>query len=143
MRGFQLWINLPAREKMKPAAYRDVQPEAIPLVGMAGGVQVKVIAGVLAVDGESVAGPVQGISTAPLFLDVRLPAGARFTNPLPAGHNAFVYPYEGRVDIGATDEAHALAAHEAGVLAAGDQVEVSAPGAVSYTHLTLPTSALV
>ncbi len=48
MRGFQLWINLPAKEKMKPAAYRDIQPDTIPVVELAGGVRVKVIAGTLA-----------------------------------------------------------------------------------------------
>ncbi|WP_291992550.1 pirin family protein [Candidatus Accumulibacter sp. ACC003] len=136
MRGFQLWINLPAREKMKAAAYRDVQPEEIPLVTMAGGVEVRVIAGALLVDGENVLGPIQGISTEPLFLDVRLPAGASFSNPLATGHNAFVYPYEGQLSIGAADEASVLAAHQAGVLSAGERVEIRADdGAAAFLLL--------
>ncbi|WP_374681214.1 pirin family protein [Accumulibacter sp.] len=123
MRGFQLWINLPAREKMKPAAYRDIPPEAIPRVTLAGRVEVKVIAGVLTVDAQTIAGPIHGISTEPLFLDVRLSAGASFAQPLPAGHNAFLYPYEGRLGVGASDERRALAAHEAGILSTADVVE--------------------
>jgi len=53
MRGFQLWINLPAREKMKAPAYRDIQPDEIPLVAWPGGGRVKVIAGTLVVDGRA------------------------------------------------------------------------------------------
>src|SRR5574337_585180 len=55
MRGFQLWINLPAKDKMKPAGYRDIQPEEIPVVPLAGGGRVKVIAGTLQLDGRSIA----------------------------------------------------------------------------------------
>ena len=129
MRGFQLWINLPAREKMKPAAYRDIQPEEIPRVALPAGVEVKVIAGALSVDDETVAGPIQGISTEPLFLDLRLPVGARLTIPLPAGHNAFIYPYEGQLGVGASDERRTLATHEAGVLSTGTEVELLDVGA--------------
>jgi redox-sensitive bicupin YhaK (pirin superfamily) len=122
MRGFQLWINLPGREKMKPAAYRGIPSEAIPRVMLAGGVEVKVIAGALTVGAQTIAGPIQGISTEPLFLDVRLPAGTSFAQPLPAGHNAFLYPYEGRLGVGASDERRALAAHEAGILSPAEVV---------------------
>src|SRR5215475_5369945 len=58
MRGFQLWINLPAREKMKPAGYRDIQPSEIPVVALPGGGTAKVIAGTLSVDGQATAGPI-------------------------------------------------------------------------------------
>ncbi len=131
LRGFQLWINLPAREKMRPAAYRDIQPEEIPRAELPGGGSVKVIAGTLETAGDSVAGPIQGLSTAPLFLDVRLPAGGSFVHRLPADHNAFLYPYEGAVGIGAAGSARSLQSHEAGILSAGDGIELSAaaPGA--------------
>lgn len=122
MRGFQLWINLPAREKMKPASYRDIAPEAIVCLTLAGGGELKVIAGTLTVDGCHVAGPIQGISTEPLFIDVRLPAGAVFACPLATGRNAFAYVYEGGLSIGSPGDARALAAHQAGVLSAGDEV---------------------
>ncbi|MFZ1910618.1 MAG: pirin family protein [Burkholderiales bacterium] len=122
MRGFQLWINLPAREKMKPAGYRDLQPEEIPSMALAGGGRAKVIAGTLLQDGASTPGPIQGLATEPLYLDIELPAGATFSHPVAAGHNAFVYPFEGSVSIGARE----LRAHGAGVLGAGDGVEVRA-----------------
>src|SRR5580765_1651084 len=61
MRGFQLWINLPAKEKMKPAGYRDIQADEIPVVTLPGGARVKVIAGTLNVDGVITPGPIQGV----------------------------------------------------------------------------------
>src|SRR6202140_3086804 len=77
MRGFQLWLNLPSKEKMKPAGYRDIPAGEIPLVKLASGAGVKVIAGTLTLDGASPSGPVNGgganLSTDPLSLDVRLP----------------------------------------------------------------------
>jgi len=126
MRGFQLWINLPAAEKMKPAAYRDIRPEEIPQAALPGGGEARVIAGSITVDGHEVAGPVQGLSTEALYIDVRLPAGGHFDQAVAAGHNAFVYAYEGNLAIGPADDRRALAAQDAGVLAAGECVEISA-----------------
>ncbi len=126
MRGFQLWINLPANEKMKPAGYLDIQSEDIPLVHLVNGSTVKVIAGTANLDGKSVAGPIQGLTTAPLFLDVHLPVGQTFSQLIPEGHNAFIYPYEGNVKIGAENELRLLEAQTAGVLSNGDCVEVRA-----------------
>lgn len=126
MRGFQLWINLPAREKMKPAAYRDIQAEDIPRVELSGGGAAKVIAGVLDVDGRHIAGPIQGLSTAPLFLDVHLPAGVRFSHPVPPEHNAFIYPYEGRLAVGPGEATRPLKSHEAGVLSPGESIDILA-----------------
>jgi redox-sensitive bicupin YhaK (pirin superfamily) len=131
MRGFQLWINLPAREKMKPASYRDIAPEAIPTLDSAAGGQVRVIAGTLAAEGKTVAGPIQGIVTEPLFIDVRLPAGAAFACQLPDGHTAFVYAYEGGLAIGGADDERLLATHDAGVLSVGGEVSVRADGAAA------------
>src|SRR5271166_1704282 len=78
MRGFQLWINLPAREKMRPASYRDIQADAIPVVHLAEGGRVKVIAGRFVQNGAATVGPIAGRATEPLFLDVTLAPGARF-----------------------------------------------------------------
>jgi len=125
MRGFQLWVNLPAREKMKPAAYRDIQPEEIPAAALPGGGLVRVLAGAARVDGKEVPGPIQGLSTAPLFLDVRLPAGGRFVQPVAADHNVFVYPYEGAVRVGPAGEERPLESRAAGLLSLGDEVEIS------------------
>jgi redox-sensitive bicupin YhaK (pirin superfamily) len=119
MRGFQLWLNLPAKEKMKPAAYRDVPSRDIPVVDW-NGAQAKIIAGRLG----ATAGPIEGGSTDPHYFDVRLAPGAAFEAPLPAGHNAFVYPYEGEALVGV--ERKPLARRAAGLLSDGEGVRVEA-----------------
>jgi len=126
MRGFQLWINLPAKEKMKPAGYRDIPAAQIPVAPLAGGGSVRVIAGTLEIDGRAVAGPMQGLSTEPLYFDVELPAGGAFAHPVKPGHNAFLYVYEGDVEAGPAGPSRALKTHSAGVLADGDRIEVKA-----------------
>jgi redox-sensitive bicupin YhaK (pirin superfamily) len=144
MRGFQLWLNLPAKEKMKPAAYRDIPSREIPVVQLPGGGEAKVIAGALEVAGAATAGPVNGpvngagaqLSTDPLYVDVRLPAGAVFSAPIPAGHNAFLYLYEGSAVIGAEGAARPLPHRAAGVLSDGDSVRVRAnAGGVQFLLL--------
>jgi quercetin 2,3-dioxygenase len=130
MRGFQLWINLPSAEKMKPASYRDVPAGEVPLVKLPLGGEVKVIAGTLELGGETINGPVNGsaakLSTDPLYLDIRLPAGAQFSAPVAAGHSTFVYAYEGSALIGASEAAKPLLHRAAGVLSDGDSVRIVA-----------------
>jgi redox-sensitive bicupin YhaK (pirin superfamily) len=126
MRGFQLWINLPAREKMKPAGYRDIDPAEIPIIALSGGGRAKLIAGTLESDGSKVTAPIQGLATDPLYVDVELPAGAVFTQALSSERNAFIYVFEGSANVGAAAAARTLATHSAGVLGVGDQVEVRA-----------------
>lgn len=125
MRGFQLWINLPAVEKMKPASYRDIPVAEIPVADFDGG-KVKVIAGEFAAETGEVVGPIQGLTTAPVFYDVELSAGKSFETELPTTHNAFVYSYEGSVGIGEGDAERVLPAQAAGVLSAGDRVRIVA-----------------
>ena len=93
LHGFQLWINLPAAEKMKAPAYADIPAERIPEAELPGGGRVRVLAGRWSGSGGPLDGPVQGISTAPLFLDLRLPAGTALEAPLETDHNALLYPY--------------------------------------------------
>ena len=93
MAGFQLWVNLAARDKMQPPAYRDIPPDDVPVVLLAGGVSVRVIAG----EALGVRGAVTRPTTEPIVLDIVLPAGRSFDAVLPAGHNAFVYVYGGGV----------------------------------------------
>ena len=118
MRGFQLWINLPAREKMKPAFYRDIQPDQLPVINLASGGFVKVIAGSVNIEAQAVQGPIQGLSTEPMYLDIKLPAGAGVSFDVPAGHHAFVYVYEGKVQVG--DKV--VNNHCAGILSDGDKI---------------------
>ncbi len=95
MEGFQLWLNLPARDKMTSPWYRDFAAADLPGFVTDAGVAVTVIAG----QSHGVAGAVTREATAPLYLDLHLPAGARFAQALPAGHHAFVYVYRGAVRI--------------------------------------------
>jgi redox-sensitive bicupin YhaK (pirin superfamily) len=94
MRGFQLWINLPAKDKMKPASYRDLQASEIPEVALPGGGKVRLIAGAYG----SATAPVKPGATDATYFDVHLPAGATFTHKVPDGYNAFAYVYEGELD---------------------------------------------
>lgn len=101
MRGFQLWVNLPAKDKLTAPRYQDIAPERIPEVPITGGGVVRVIAGTLARDGgDVIRGPVDGIATEPLYLDVSLPTGAVFETVLPDGHTAFIYVFEGQAQLG-------------------------------------------
>ena len=98
MEGFQLWLNLPARDKMARPYYRDIPSESIPEFVTPQGVRVRVIAG----SSHGVAGAVQREHTEPLYLDVHLPAGTRFVQPIPPAHHAFTYTYRGTVLVGGT-----------------------------------------
>ena len=95
MEGFQLWLNLPARDKLCPPWYRDFGAAELPRFTTAAGVGVTVIAG----RSHGVTGAVTREGTAPLYLNLHLPAGARFEQALPPGHNAFVYVYRGEVAV--------------------------------------------
>ncbi len=117
MWGFQLWVNLPAKDKMTAPRYQEIDPEEIPEIEV-GGARVRVIAGRIG----TTEGPISAVATDPTYLDVALPAGASFVHELPAQHNAFVYPFEGSVEIGAEKVARGRVA----VLSHGDRVEVSA-----------------
>jgi len=124
MRGFQLWINLPSREKMKPAAYRDIPAREIPIVVLDGGGELRVIAGTFSQPSVTTAGPISGLSTEPLYFDLRLPATGSAVIPIPRGHNAFLYVYEGDAVVG--EDARALPFRAAGLLTPGDAVRIEA-----------------
>ena len=98
MEGFQLWLNLHSADKMREPWYRDIEAAEIPRLTLPG-VEVRVIAG----HSHGVAGAVQRATTEPLYLDLHLDAGARFEQPLPAGHNAFLYVYRGALRAGDTE----------------------------------------
>jgi redox-sensitive bicupin YhaK (pirin superfamily) len=116
MQGFQLWVNLPAKDKMTAPRYQDIDPKDIPSLDLDGGVRVKVIAG--EVNGTK--GAVDTGVTEPTYLDVVLPAGASFAHPVKLGHNAFVYVYDGSVSVGDRK----LTKTELGVLSDGEDIEV-------------------
>lgn len=96
MEGFQLWLNLSAKDKMREPWYRDIQSEDIPEFITPEGVAVRVIAG----SSHGIAGAMQREITEPLFLDLHLPAGTSFAQALQPAFNAFVYVYRGEIKIG-------------------------------------------
>ncbi|MGH8770770.1 MAG: pirin family protein [Burkholderiales bacterium] len=114
MGGFQLWVNLPARDKMTEPRYQDIAPEKIPEVEAGQGARVRVIAG----EFNDVAGPVQAVATEPLYLDVRLAPNSSLPAEVPESHNAFIYVYEGEIGAGGAQ----LARGELGVFGAGGSV---------------------
>lgn len=119
MRGFQLWVNLPAKLKMSAPGYQEFEAEAIPVEARDGGVSVKVISGVT--DGGT-AGPIGGGAVDALYFDVALPAGTRFVEPVGADRNAMLAVYEGQVRVagGAIDALSGV------FLGQGDTVAVEA-----------------
>jgi redox-sensitive bicupin YhaK (pirin superfamily) len=122
MRGFQLWVNLPASDKMVEPRYQEFAPERIPVATPAEGVRVKVIAGRVG----GIEGPISQPATDPVYLDIALDAGAAWQVPLPEGHNAFAYVFEGAASIGQGEDARELQAHELAVLGGGELLDVSA-----------------
>ncbi len=122
MRGFQLWVNLPAREKMTAPRYQEFAPDRIPVAHPSEGVTVKVIAGEV---GE-VRGPIEQPATDPVYLDIELALNTRWEYALPEGHNAFAYAFEGAATVGEGEQARTLNTHELAVLGGGDRFVVAA-----------------
>jgi redox-sensitive bicupin YhaK (pirin superfamily) len=116
MSGFQLWVNLPATRKMCEPRYQDIDPENVPEVIRDYGSKIKVIAG--SVDG--VDGPIDGIDIDPLYLDVILGAAGSFEHTLEGEHTAFVYVFQGSVEI----EGTAVPSDSLAVLGKGDMISI-------------------
>lgn len=102
MRGFQLWVNLPAAQKMEPANYQDIGADQIPNYQV-GDIAVRAIAGTLTLNGEAVHGKVQGLDTDPGYLDLDFGQSGSAELSVPEGHTALVYVYEGSARIGVSD----------------------------------------
>jgi hypothetical protein len=119
MQGFQLWVNLPAKDKMTAPRYQDIAADRVPSADLGGGVTARVLAGEIV----GVKGPVDPGATQPIFLDLTLAPGAAASVPLPAGHNAFVYVYEGAASVG--EPAEPLGRGRIGVLSPGESVSLA------------------
>ncbi len=111
MWGFQLWVNLPASEKLCAPRYRDIAPDAIPERAFKGG-RVRVIAG----EFEGVRGAVEGISVEPLYLDVALGPQVEHRIQIPRGHNACIYVFDGHVQVLGSTRATQVSRGKLGVL---------------------------
>jgi quercetin 2,3-dioxygenase len=120
--GLQVWLNLPAREKMSRPKYRDLAGDLLTETETEGGARIRAIAGEAA--GGRLVGPVEGLAVAPKFVDVRLPAGATSRELVPRGHTAFAYVDDGEIRFGPAQtpaQAPALV-----IFGDGDMVEASA-----------------
>ena len=124
LNGFQLWVNLPARLKMTRPRYQEYAAGKIPEVSAKDGVKIKVIAGMV---GDA-HGPVSEIALDPTYLDISLPAEVSFAHPIPRGHTAFAYVYEGGGIFGAADPeaGSAVTQPRLVVFGDGDSVQVRA-----------------
>ena len=119
--GYQLWVNLPAAEKMSAPRYREIPAATIPEVAPAPGVRVKVVAGETA----GARGPVRDVVADPLFIDLEFAAGVRYQHPVAAGRTALVYVVSGAGELGGEPSA-AASEGQLAVLSDGDAVAVAA-----------------
>ena len=120
MRGFQLWLNLPAREKMTAPRYQEYGPERIPLATPAPGVRARVIAGEVA----GTSGPIKQPATDPTYLDLALEPGASFEQALPADYAAFLYVFEGALEVLSDAAPRSVSSHELAVLSEGARLRL-------------------
>jgi quercetin 2,3-dioxygenase len=123
--GFQLWVNLPAREKMSRPRYQEIRSGTIPIDQSRDGATIRVIAG----RSGAVEGPVTGISAEPIYLDVTVAPGGLFRRTLPADHTAFAYVFEESGAFGAAEVSRTVSAPRLVVFGPGDTVEARAAGA--------------
>lgn len=127
LKGFQLWVNLPAKAKMSEPGYQEFLPESTPLEQRDNGIEIRVIAGET---NQGTVGPVINAHTYPTYMDVSLPANTTFDQKLVNEHNAFIYVIEGEVSVqdstgSAQGKANTVKAKNLAVLSKGDNITVS------------------
>jgi quercetin 2,3-dioxygenase len=133
MEGFQLWVNLPAKLKMTAPRYREVKASQIPEVHRDDGLVVKIIAG----EFEGIKGAVKEIFADPEYLDVSIPAGGFFEQPVKRGHTAFAYVFEGEgifgdFELDSLDKGIFVPSTQLIVFGDGDSVRASAQKNVRF-----------
>ena len=124
MRGFQLWVNLPAKEKMRPASYSDVSGEDIPVYTL-GSNRIKAIAGSMTVAEQEIVGRFTDVATKPVYFDVHLQAGEQLSFPVNSEATALIYGYECDLSLG--EAKTGLAAKQLARLTEGDEIIVHNP----------------
>jgi hypothetical protein len=118
MEGFQLWVNLPARLKMTRPRYQEVLAAKIPIIEREGGIRIRLVAGQV----DQTSGPVTEIAADPSYMDVTIPSGGRFESPIPRGHTAFAYVFEGQGSFTGSE----ITATHLVIFGDGDFVQVTA-----------------
>jgi hypothetical protein len=127
LRGFQLWVNLPARAKMTAPGYQEYPPSGVPLEEREDGTRVRVIAGATS---QGTEGVVRNDWVRPTYLDVTLPAGSEFEQQVGAGDSTFLFTIEGELAVGTRRDA--LKSRTLGILGRGDTVKVSSAGGARF-----------
>jgi redox-sensitive bicupin YhaK (pirin superfamily) len=135
--GFQLWVNLAAKEKMTAPRYQDISSKEIPEIERADGTRIRVITGTL----DGLSGPVSGISVAPTYLDVSIPAGVRFAHPVARGHSAFTYVFNGAVNVRAAKNDADVIVQSPTLLVWGEGEEIKIDATDSPARLLLVSGA--
>jgi len=121
MWGFQLWVNLPGRDKMAEPRYQEIPGDAVPEVTLGDGITARLIAGELA----GASGPIRDVATEPFYADVHLPGGHPVELPARRDHNVFVYVYDGDIVLHA-DKDYGVAIKEIALLGPGDRIRIEA-----------------
>jgi quercetin 2,3-dioxygenase len=121
MDGFQLWVNLPAKQKMTKPRYQEVRSNNIPLFTTTEGAQVRIVAGNIG----NVSGPVTEIAAEPLYIDVAVPPDSIFQQPIPKGHNSFAYVFEGSAMFGEAQEGVRINQPALVIFSDGDSIKVT------------------
>ena len=126
MQGFQLWVNLPAAEKMKAPRYQEYSPDEIPSYALSNGVIIKAIAGNMKINGADIQGPVAGIATSPTYLDITLPAQTSLVIPVPEAHSVLSYVFEGELyaNPSVQENSQRLTRGQMGKWADGDHIDM-------------------
>ena len=120
--GFQLWVNLPARLKMTRPHYQELRARNVPLVKDQSGATVRIITGEI----NGVRGPLEGIAAEPTYTDVAMESGSSFRQPVPRGHHAFSYVFEGEGIFGSDEvqQGKRIAHTRLGIWGDGDYIAV-------------------
>lgn len=118
LRGFQLWLNLPAAEKMQAASYRDIPSEEMPWQPIGTNTKIKLIAGKL--QGNKII-PDESRVTQPIIADLDLSENTNVTIEVPSNHSALIYVFEGNLTLDNTS----LNSFDIAILSEGNQIELS------------------
>ncbi len=120
MSGFQLWVNLPAKDKMCAPRYQNIEPEDVPTADLKD-VQIRVLAGEVTTGSGLVSGPISKVAVDPIYLDITLEPGASYYHETPLGHTAFVYVFKGSAKVSRQE----VDQHHLAILSDGEGVEIS------------------
>jgi redox-sensitive bicupin YhaK (pirin superfamily) len=131
--GFQLWVNLPAKDKMTTPRYQEIKAADIPEVARPDGLRARVIAGSL----DGTRGPISGIGVEPTYFDVAVPKAVTFEHPLPAPQQGFLYMFEGKANLGTGGAARKVERGMLALLGPGDTVRVSADAGADARFLLI------